>query len=159
MTKTKRAKSQRQTWLCYSISARNRTYIGKTYDFSRRLRQHNGEISGGARSTSALKGQWVPIFCVRGLPTERSALQLEWRLKNPMGKRRKYRKRFQGIAGRLRALVHVLRLDSWTRTAPPSRSVPLRVEVCRGVRQHLWRALDGKALPPHIEIVEIADFT
>ena len=40
-------------WWVYLLgSARgNRTYIGIAHDVERRLRQHNGELAGGARST------------------------------------------------------------------------------------------------------------
>ena len=42
------------TLICYCIqnSNMNKTYIGATNDFSRRIRQHNGIISGGATSDS-----------------------------------------------------------------------------------------------------------
>lgn len=39
---------------------KNRTYVGITNNLKRRIRQHNGEIKGGARSTTALLkyGKW-----------------------------------------------------------------------------------------------------
>jgi len=51
--------------------------VGVTFNTTRRLRQHNGEIKGGARSTRGR--QWRFLFLVRGL-ARRTALQLEWRL-------------------------------------------------------------------------------
>lgn len=44
-------------YLIYSPS-RKRTYVGSTTDVFRRLRQHRGEIRGGARSTS-VASDWV----------------------------------------------------------------------------------------------------
>lgn len=56
-----------------------RTYVGATVNPDRRLRQHNGEISGGARAT---KGRaWTRQFLVGGFGDEREALRFEWRWK------------------------------------------------------------------------------
>jgi predicted GIY-YIG superfamily endonuclease len=56
-----------------------KTYVGATVDPARRLRQHNGEISGGARAT---KGRaWRRVFLVSGFEDERAALRFEWRWK------------------------------------------------------------------------------
>lgn len=38
-------------WYIYLLTNGNRTYVGATTDITRRVRQHNGEIVGGARST------------------------------------------------------------------------------------------------------------
>jgi len=56
-----------------------RTYVGATVNPDRRLRQHNGEISGGARAT---KGRaWKRQFLVGGFVDECEALRFEWRWK------------------------------------------------------------------------------
>lgn len=47
-------------YLLYSSKIK-RTYIGATTDVARRLRQHNGEIKGGARSTSLGSGTWQVV--------------------------------------------------------------------------------------------------
>ena len=54
-----------------------KTYVGATIDPNRRLRQHNGEISGGARATSGKT--WTRRFLVGGF--EKAALRFEWRWK------------------------------------------------------------------------------
>lgn len=42
------------TWFVYVLLSQQRsTYVGITTDVERRLRQHNGELPGGARSTRA----------------------------------------------------------------------------------------------------------
>uniref|UniRef100_J3N5Z2 GIY-YIG domain-containing protein n=1 Tax=Oryza brachyantha TaxID=4533 RepID=J3N5Z2_ORYBR len=42
-------------WCIYLIASYRipRTYVGVTTDFPRRLRQHNGELKGGAKASSA----------------------------------------------------------------------------------------------------------
>lgn len=56
-----------------------KTYVGATVNPERRLRQHNGEICGGARAT---KGRaWVRRFLIGGFADERAALRFEWRWK------------------------------------------------------------------------------
>ncbi|WXU00014.1 MAG: hypothetical protein Ctma_0719 [Catillopecten margaritatus gill symbiont] len=43
-----------KTWLVYLLQCANNTlYCGVTNDLKRRLRQHNGEIIGGAKYTRA----------------------------------------------------------------------------------------------------------
>jgi structure-specific endonuclease subunit SLX1 len=53
-----------------------RTYIGATKDVDRRLLQHNGALSGGAKATSGKC--WKRVCHVSGFPCERAALQFEW---------------------------------------------------------------------------------
>ena len=71
------------TWFCYMLEAvdggRAKTYVGATVDPARRLRQHNGEISGGARATSGR--HWARRFLIGGFADERAALRFEWRWK------------------------------------------------------------------------------
>jgi putative endonuclease len=42
-------------------SSNNCTYVGSTNNPTRRIRQHNGELVGGAKYTSSMKkeGEWV----------------------------------------------------------------------------------------------------
>jgi len=56
-----------------------KTYVGATVDPYRRLRQHNGILSGGARAT---KGRaWKRVFLIGGFVEEKAALRFEWRWK------------------------------------------------------------------------------
>lgn len=65
-------------WSVYLLynSTINRTYIGCTTDVVRRLRQHNGEIRGGARATSRAKG-WQLVAHAEGFLTKSSACRWE----------------------------------------------------------------------------------
>ena len=70
-----------QKWYCYMLASVDgrKTYVGATVNPDRRLRQHNGEICGGARAT---KGRsWKRQFLIGGFADERAALRFEWRWK------------------------------------------------------------------------------
>lgn len=69
-------------WSVYWLEEINgsRTYIGATKDVERRLLQHNGTLSGGAKATSGKC--WNRVCHVTGFPHERGALQFEWAWKN-----------------------------------------------------------------------------
>lgn len=62
---------------------KNRTYLGITNNMKRRWRQHNGEIKGGAKSTSALLkfGDWIPV-CISPMENKSMALSYERKIKN-----------------------------------------------------------------------------
>jgi putative endonuclease len=64
----------------YIIKSDNKSYVGMTNNFFRRIRQHNKEIKGGARYTSKSKN-WLPICIIDGFKDKSSACQCEWRLK------------------------------------------------------------------------------
>ena len=73
-------------YVCYVLRQPEgrRTYCGATNNLSRRLRQHNAEIRGGARYTTRHRkagGRWSVHFVVRGFESPRDCLRFEWRLK------------------------------------------------------------------------------
>lgn len=80
---------------CYILKSltSNRCYIGYTVDLSRRIRQHNGEIKGGAKKTLRCR-PWSPVCLIRGFYDNSSALRFEWKLQHP---RRKIRPREDAI--------------------------------------------------------------
>uniref|UniRef100_A0A6C0BLR3 GIY-YIG domain-containing protein n=1 Tax=viral metagenome TaxID=1070528 RepID=A0A6C0BLR3_9ZZZZ len=94
-----------------STVAPRQTYVGVTNNFKRRLRQHNGEITGGARRTRAYR-PWTPFLHVSGL-TKSQALQLEWALKHR-------RKGGAGPEGRVRTLEFLLGTAQWTKNSTPT---------------------------------------
>ena len=102
------------------VDPRNRTYIGATVDLRRRLRQHNGELVGGARRTSA--GTWSVALYVSGFHEWRDALRFEyaWR-------RACRRPRGVGVAWRQRALATLMQRERWSSTSPLAATVPLVV--------------------------------
>ena len=77
--------------------ARKYSYVGVTNNMARRIRQHNGEISGGARYTSR-HAPWR-VHAMFQLTNRHDALSLEWKVK--------HRKRSSdgiGIEGRVQAV-------------------------------------------------------
>lgn len=76
-------------WFAYVLiaGARARTYVGVTTDVDRRLRQHNGELRGGARSTRA--GRPWTVGVVRGpFATRGEAQVVEHALRKLRGRAR-----------------------------------------------------------------------
>ncbi|MBL4898315.1 MAG: GIY-YIG nuclease family protein [Colwellia sp.] len=123
-----------RTWYCYILKSinplyTNRTYNGKTYDIKHRLRQHNGEITGGAKATSIIKP--LEAYCViEGFEDERQALQCEWRIKHPTGKRGRRPKKYCGVIGRLLGLKLALAAERWTGNCESlSCDIPLTITI------------------------------
>lgn len=105
------------TWYCYILRTNNplysnKTYNGSTNDLKRRLRQHNGQIGGGAKAT-ANKGPWEFYAVLTGFENHNEALSCEWKIKHPTGKKQRPVK-YSGIFGRIDALNLILSLDIWT---------------------------------------------
>ena len=74
---------------CYILrsTVANRIYIGYTVNFPRRIRQHNGEIVGGAKRTRKWR-PWVPVCIIKGFYESSSALRFEYRLQHPHKRKR-----------------------------------------------------------------------
>ena len=114
-------------FFCYLLYTNDmsKTYVGATTDPDRRLRQHNKEISGGAKATgiSVSKGLiWERVCYIKGIPEWRSALQIEWRWKQ-IG-RTQYKHIKDPIHRRLYSLKRLLSLDKPTEKAIPYEAYP-----------------------------------
>jgi predicted GIY-YIG superfamily endonuclease len=117
-----------QLWYCYLLVAQNsnKTYVGATVDPARRLRQHNGQIGGGAKATRG--HTWTRVALVSGFPDERAALQFEW-----AWKWRSRQQNVKGIKGRLAALWVLLDSQQSTSTALPFAEWPNVPSVSLGL--------------------------
>ena len=106
----------------------NKTYVGATVDPVRRLRQHNGQIGGGAKATRGLV--WHRVALVAGFPDERAALQFEWAWK---WRSRQLGAKGRGIKGRLEALWILLDSQQSTSGALPFSAWPEPPKVSLGL--------------------------
>jgi predicted GIY-YIG superfamily endonuclease len=102
-------------YLCYLLLRHdgNATYVGCTNNMSRRIRQHNCEISGGAKYTSMWPGQWSVQTTVVGFVSRNEALSFEWHWKRESRK-------FKGtpLERRLAGLKNLLQQPRWKHVTP-----------------------------------------
>ena len=114
------------TIVCYMLyTDEGQTYIGATVDIERRLRQHNKEITGGARATGIKVAQglvWKLAGYISGIPEWRTALQIEWRWKQ-LG-RTKCKSVRNPIERRLYSLHTLLSFEKPTESAIPYAAYP-----------------------------------
>tara|TARA_B100000795_G_scaffold259599_1_gene234712 strand:- start:134 stop:532 length:399 start_codon:yes stop_codon:yes gene_type:complete len=109
-------------WACYIIENRGYTYVGVSNNVERRLRAHNGEISGGAKYTTSKGKGWKHVCIIRGFPTKIESLQFEWALKHVPPRNK------GGIKNRIKKLNFLLHKPKWTSKAPLSETMPLTIE-------------------------------
>jgi predicted GIY-YIG superfamily endonuclease len=107
----------KEKYYCYIIHSinpkfSNSTYNGSTNNLTRRLRQHNGEIVGGAKATKG-KGPWIYLVIWEGFNSHCEALSCEWRIKHPTNTRKRPAQ-YNGIKGRIKSLNLLIELDCWT---------------------------------------------
>ncbi len=126
---------------CYMLYTEERqTYIGATKDVSRRLRQHNGEIVGGARATGIRVGQgltWKRACYIKNIPDWRSALQIEWRWKQ-LG-----RTRFKAVRDPIMRRLNSLKYLLLILEKPTSESIPYTL-YSSGPPEIVWESEEFK---------------
>lgn len=114
------------SFYCYMLyTEKCQTYIGATIDPDRRLRQHNKEITGGARATGMRVNQglsWTRACYITNIPEWRTALQIEWRWKQ-LG-RTQFKHIKNPIDRRLYSLKKLLSLEKPTEKAIPYEAYP-----------------------------------
>lgn len=139
-------------WYCYILRStnpdfKNHTYNGKTNNPKRRLRQHNGEICGGAKATSKIKP--VEIYClIEGFETEKDALRCEWRIKHPTNKKKRPYS-YCGPIGRIKGLLLCLQSDKWTRNCTKlNNETPITITIVKEMVEYL-----GNDLPDYVSLV------
>ncbi|KAF8370098.1 hypothetical protein HHK36_019758 [Tetracentron sinense] len=79
-----KSSSPQPPWLVYLILSTNtpiKTYVGATTNFPRRLKQHNGELKGGAKASRAGR-PWVCACIIRGFDDQSEACEFESKWKS-----------------------------------------------------------------------------
>lgn len=75
------SKAKTEEWVVYILSSKpnpRRTYAGVTNNILHRIRQHNGEIVGGARPTHTCR-PWILSALIHGFGEDKSlAMRFEW---------------------------------------------------------------------------------
>jgi len=146
--------AQTESWYCYILRNKNPQYAHLTYNGStnspkRRLRQHNEEISGGARYTHGRGGGWEIYALVTGFPDHKNALSCEWRIKHTSGKPGKRPPQHCGMKGRIIGLGEVLKLDRWTKQCTiENKDMNLTLYLAHDV----VGLIDVDSLPTNIEM-------
>ena len=112
-------REKQDQWFCYILrniqpQYAHLSYNGSTNDPRRRLRQHNEEISGGARYTHGRGGGWEIYALLTGFVDHKNALSCEWRIKHTNGKPGKRPRNHLGTRGRIIGLNEVLKCPKWT---------------------------------------------
>ena len=82
-TRSKPRGTHTYLYVLQSVHNAGRSYVGVTNDLMRRLRQHNGELRGGARYTKRDTWNFYAIF---RLNSRKDALSLEWKVKHRKSK-------------------------------------------------------------------------
>jgi len=116
--------STEKKWIFYIISNNNYTYAGVSPDPERRLRQHNGEISGGAKYTTSKGKGWKHVCLVEGFRNKIEALQFEWAVKHVPPRNA------GGLTNRIKKLYILLQKEKWTSKSPNANEVPLTITWC-----------------------------
>jgi structure-specific endonuclease subunit SLX1 len=101
---------------CYIIyTDEGKTYNGYTNNISRRIKQHNGILVGGAKYTKNNKNdyEWKYLAILTGFIDNNEALSCEWRIKHPTNTKIRPKK-YCGIEGRINTLNFILQLENWT---------------------------------------------
>lgn len=109
-------------WQLYIIENKGCTYVGVSPDPIRRLRQHNGEIKGGAKYTTSKGPGWEHVCLISGFQDKIQAMQFEWAVKHVQPRNA------GGIINRLKKLCVVLNKDKWTSKAPNACGIPLTLK-------------------------------
>lgn len=142
---------------CYIIRSTNPIFLNSTYNGStnnlvRRLRQHNGEIVGGAKATRG-KGPWVYIAIWEGFSSHKEALSCEWRIKHPTNTRKRPAQ-FNGVKGRIKSLNLLLNLDCWTKQ---SSGMVCGLEYVLFVDENFINLIDLETKKTNLEIKKLSD--
>ena len=93
-------------YYCYLITSNNLTYIGTTNNLDKRLKQHNDELTGGAKATRRYNN-WCYNTIVK-CGDKKIAMSFEWKWKHYLTKNNKWKRTKPGINNKLIRLEELL---------------------------------------------------
>ncbi len=134
---------EEEKWSFYIIHNKGCTYAGVSPDPLKRLRKHNGELSGGAKYTLSKGKGWTHVCLVHGFQTKIQALQFEWAVKHVPPRDA------GGLMNRIKKLYIILNKKNWTSKSPPAETVPLEIEWKMNNNGLLSK--DQRVVPPYIK--------
>lgn len=102
--------SRYELYILQSLTNPKCTYVGITTNHKRRLRQHNGEIKGGAKQTQANR-PWARVAYLTGFANDKQVRSLEKRMH--MQKYKARGKGMSGLKGRLNTVENILGSAVW----------------------------------------------
>lgn len=132
-------------WVFYLIQNKTHTYAGVSPTPEKRLRQHNGEICGGAKYTTSCGPGWTHRCIVKGFQNKIQAMQFEWAVKHEPPRN------LGGIDARMEKMVKVLLKNKWTSKSPDSSLIDLTIET-----DHLY--MKDVNLPQHLTYIHKDNF-
>ena len=146
-------------WFCYILRCidedhKNLTYGGSTNNIKKRLQQHCGKISGGAKATRGK--QWEVYALVTGFPDHNNCLSAEWRINHVTGKRGRRPAVYCGVNGRIKGLNEVLMLNRWTNKCKYD-NINSNFKVY--VTEDVFDNLKIDILPDNIEVFTVNKFS
>lgn len=116
-----------KNWYCYFLISNDnrRTYIGVSNNIHKRLRKHNGELTGGAKATRSGR-PWRHICSISGF-TKINSLRFEWRVKRSLSKKNpnKLICTRGGPFYKMKNMFNVLNLERWTSKSDLAKNIPL----------------------------------
>jgi predicted GIY-YIG superfamily endonuclease len=90
-----------------------RTYVGMSNNPAKRLRQHNGDIVGGAAKTQKFR-PWEIVVVIGPFYNRTTALQFEWKCQH-----HPRHTSMRTLQDRLNWIFNVALLDKWTKKCKP----------------------------------------
>jgi predicted GIY-YIG superfamily endonuclease len=149
---------ENKTYYCYVLLSKNKkkSYGGSTNDLSRRLEQHNGKKSGGAKSTK-VGGPWKYYIVIEGFKDRGEALSCEYLLKHPTREKIKPEK-YNGIIGRVNSLNLILSYDRWSdKTEGLQRGIEEGREYIVYIDPSYIKNINSKEIKSNVIIKDISE--
>lgn len=130
-------------YFCYILQQKDKpnslNYVGYTVNYTRRIRQHNGIIKGGAIFTKN-RGPWE-FLAVMSCPSWNAirAMQVEWLSKHPT-RTRKTPRCFYGSLGKINSLIEIF------------NRIPAEEEIHLYIHDSFYSHAVGLNLPKNVKI-------